>query len=333
MVVCRDAINGVSTLHMGYILPKIPTFAGVITPIYSKKHMQIIDGRLASAAIKAEIAEQVRHLTAGGGRRPKLAAILVGSDGASITYVARKERACAEAGLDSEVFRLPAEASEEEVLALTARLNADPHTDGFIVQLPLPAHINPSRIIEAISPLKDVDGFHPVNVGRMAAGLPCLMPATPLGIAALLRHYDIPTDGRHCVILGRSGIVGRPLSIMLSQREFNCTVTLCHSGTRDLAGLCRQADILVAAMGQPNFVSADMIKRGAAAIDVGTTRLPDPSCQKGWRLAGDIRFGEAAARCSYITPVPFGVGPMTIAALLQNTLRAHLLQKSGGGFF
>jgi methylenetetrahydrofolate dehydrogenase (NADP+)/methenyltetrahydrofolate cyclohydrolase len=287
--------------------------------------MQIIDGRAVSAQIKADIAANVRSRIQYGHRSPKLAAILVGNDGASATYVAHKERACAEVGILSEILRLDSAISEDELLGVVRRLNEDASVDGFIVQLPLPPHISEHKIIEAIAPHKDVDGFHPINMGRMAAGLPSMLPATPMGITELLRHYRIPTRGRHCVVLGRSNIVGRPLSILLSQKEFNCTVTLCHSATENIGAICRSADILVAAMGQPEFVDGAMIKDGAVVIDVGTTRVPcaAQAGKTGYRLTGDVKFEEAAAKCSYITPVPGGVGPMTIAALLKNTLEAY----------
>jgi methylenetetrahydrofolate dehydrogenase (NADP+)/methenyltetrahydrofolate cyclohydrolase len=247
----------------------------------------------------------------------------VGDDGASITYVDSKARDCAEVGFDSEVLRFPATITEDTLFAAIAALNADSGVDGFIVQLPVPPHISEQKIIAAIDPDKDVDGFHPVNVGLLATGAPAFVSATPAGVAELLQRYQIPTQGKHCVILGRSNIVGRPLSILLSQKAFNCTVTLCHSRTPDIGAVCRQGDILVAAMGQPEFVTAAMVKEGAVVIDVGTTRVPDATTKSGFRLRGDVKFDEVAPKCSYITPVPGGVGPMTRVALLQNTMKAY----------
>jgi methylenetetrahydrofolate dehydrogenase (NADP+)/methenyltetrahydrofolate cyclohydrolase len=284
----------------------------------------LIDGKKIAADIKCEIAAEVQKLTQAGHRPPKLAAILVGGNGASITYVANKERSCSEVGFASEVLRFPDTISESDLLGSVARLNTDSATDGFIVQLPLPAHISEQKVIDAILPNKDVDGFHPVNVGRMSVGMPSYLPATPAGIVELLRRYRIDTCGKHCVILGRSNIVGRPLSILLSQKEFNCTVTLCHSRTADIKNVCQQADILIAAMGVPEFVTADMVKQGAVVIDVGTTRIPSATSKSGFVLKGDVKFDEAAPKCSYITPVPGGVGPMTIVSLLKNTLTAYL---------
>jgi methylenetetrahydrofolate dehydrogenase (NADP+)/methenyltetrahydrofolate cyclohydrolase len=285
--------------------------------------MQIIDGKIVAAQVKTEIAAIVQKLRLSGRRPPKLVAVLVGTDGASVTYVANKERACAQAGFTSEVIRLPDTTTEAELLNVVSTLNADATTDGFIVQMPLPRHINEQKIIEAIAPNKDVDGFHPINVGRMTAGLSCFLPATPAGILELLQRCNIEYTGKHCVILGRSNIVGRPLSVMLSQKKFNCTVTLCHSATQNIKEFCRNADILIAAMGCPEFVTADMVKNGAVVIDVGITRIAAPETKSGYRIKGDVKFDEVAPKCSFITPVPGGVGPMTIASLLKNTLTAY----------
>lgn len=286
--------------------------------------MQLIDGKATADSIKAEIATRVAEITAAGGRAPHLAAILVGHDGGSETYVANKVRACEACGFRSSVIRRESDVTEAELLALIAGLNEDPEVDGFIVQLPLPGHINEQRVTEAVRPEKDVDGFHPVNVGRQALGLPCFHSATPAGIVELLRRYDIPTRGRRCVIVGRSNIVGKPLASLMMQRGIDATVTVCHSATENLPDITRQADILVAALGKPGFITADMVKDGAAVIDVGTTRVPDPTRKSGFRLCGDVDFENVAPKCSFITPVPGGVGPMTIVSLMQNTLRAAL---------
>ena len=285
--------------------------------------MILLDGKATAAAIKAQIAAQVEEIVAAGGKRPHLTAILVGEDGASKTYVANKEKACAAAGFTSEVIRMSAETTEERLLAEVARLNADPDVDGFIVQLPLPKHINESRVIEAIDPRKDVDGFHPENVGRMVLGLDSFVSATPYGIVALLDHYGIETKGKHCVVLGRSNIVGRPIANLLSQKAQpgDCTVTICHSRTKDIASFTRNADIIIAALGVPEFLKGDMVKEGVVVVDVGITRIPDDS-EKGYHLVGDVAFDEVAPKASYITPVPGGVGPMTIVSLLKNTLKA-----------
>jgi methylenetetrahydrofolate dehydrogenase (NADP+)/methenyltetrahydrofolate cyclohydrolase len=285
--------------------------------------MQLIDGKKTAAEIKAEIRAEVTALTQNGKRPPKLVAILVGDNGASLTYVAGKERACSEVGFASQVLRYPASTTEAELLAAIARLNAADEVDGFIVQLPVPQHINEQKIIESIVPQKDVDGFHPENVGRMSLGMPAYIPATPAGIVELLKRYQVPTCGKHCVVVGRSNIVGRPLSILLSQKMFNSTVTLCHSQTPNIKEMCRQADILIAALGKPEFVTADMVKDGATVIDVGITRIPATDTVSGFRLKGDVKFDEVASKCSYITPVPGGVGPMTIVSLLRNTLTAY----------
>lgn len=286
--------------------------------------MQLIDGKATADSIKAEIATRVAEITAAGGRAPHLAAILVGHDGGSETYVANKVRACEACGFRSSVIRRESDVTEAELLSLIAGLNEDPEVDGFIVQLPLPGHINEQRVTEAVRPEKDVDGFHPVNVGRQALGLPCFHSATPAGIVELLLRYDIPTRGRRCVIVGRSNIVGKPLAALMMQRGIDATVTVCHSATENLPDITRQADILVAALGKPGFITADMVKDGAAIIDVGTTRVPDSTRKSGFRLCGDVDFENVAPKCSFITPVPGGVGPMTIVSLMQNTLRAAL---------
>ena len=285
--------------------------------------MQIIDGKATAAAIKQEIADSVKQLIAQGHRRPCLAAILVGHDGGSETYVRNKVMACEACGFDSRLIRFEDTVSQAELLACIDSLNADEGVDGFIVQLPLPAHIDKTRVIEAIRPEKDVDGFHPVNVGRLAIGLPGFISATPLGILTLLRRYGIDTKGKECVILGRSNIVGKPLSQLMMQKGYgDTTVTVCHSHSSDIAATCRRADILIAAIGRPGFVTADMVKPGAVVIDVGTTRVPDAGRKSGFRLSGDVCFDEVAPLCSYITPVPGGVGPMTICMLMLNTLAA-----------
>ncbi|MBP5505137.1 MAG: bifunctional methylenetetrahydrofolate dehydrogenase/methenyltetrahydrofolate cyclohydrolase FolD [Bacteroidales bacterium] len=286
--------------------------------------MVLLDGKATSARIKAQIAAQVEEIVAAGGKRPHLTAILVGDDGASKTYVANKEKACAAAGFTSTVLRFPADFSQEALLAEVARLNADPDVDGFIVQLPLPKHIDENKVIEAIDPAKDVDGFHPVNVGRMMLGLPSFVSATPYGIVTLLEEYGIETSGKHCVVLGRSNIVGRPIANLLSQKAKagDCTVTICHSRTRDIASFTRSADIIIAALGVPEFLKGDMVKEGVVVVDVGITRVPDSS-EKGYHLVGDVAFDEVAPKASYITPVPGGVGPMTIVSLLKNTLKAY----------
>jgi methylenetetrahydrofolate dehydrogenase (NADP+)/methenyltetrahydrofolate cyclohydrolase len=250
-------------------------------------------------------------------------AILVGNDGASETYVGHKETCCGEVGFRSTVLRMPSETTEEHLLAEIARLNTDSSVDGFIVQLPLPRHISEQRVIEAIDPRKDVDGFHPENVGRMTMGLPAFVSATPDGILSLLKYYRIETAGKHCVVIGRSNIVGRPVANLLSQKGWDCTVTLCHSRTANLAEVVRTGDIVIAALGKPHFVTADMVKEGAVVIDVGITRVASPTTKSGWRLVGDVDFDAVAPKCSYITPVPGGVGPMTIISLMQNTLKAR----------
>lgn len=284
--------------------------------------MELIDGKATSAEIKADIAKQVEEIKARGGRAPHLAAILVGHDGGSETYVANKVKACEACGFTSTVIRRESDVTEEELLKLIDELNHNPEVDGFIVQLPLPRHIDEQRVTEAVDPRKDVDGFHPVNVGRQSLGQPCFHSATPAGIVELLKHYNIPTRGKRCVIIGRSNIVGKPLAALMMQKGIDATVTVCHSATEGLADITRQADILVAALGRPGFVTADMVKRGATVIDVGTTRVADATRKSGFRLCGDVDFEAVAPLCSYITPVPGGVGPMTIVSLMQNTLRA-----------
>lgn len=285
---------------------------------------QLIDGKATAAAIRQEIATEVENLIATGKRRPHLAAILVGNDGGSETYVANKIKACEDAGFTSTLLRFDDSITEEALLAEVHGLNQNQAIDGFIVQLPLPKHINAEKVNEAIDPRKDVDGFHAVNIGRMVLNLPCYLPATPHGIVELLKRYNIDTQGKHCVVLGRSNIVGSPVSILLARntQPGNCTVTLCHSRTANLKEHLLQADIIVAALGKPEFVKADVVKPGAVVIDVGTTRVPDASRKSGFRLAGDVDFEQVAPKCSYITPVPGGVGPMTIAMLLKNTLHA-----------
>ena len=285
--------------------------------------MQIIDGKATAAAIKAEIASEVEAIVAGGGKRPHLAAILVGHDGGSETYVKNKVLACEACGFKSTLLRFEDDITEEFLLSQVDMLNRDEDVDGFIVQLPLPKHISEQKIIEAIDYRKDVDGFHPINVGRMAIGLPCYVSATPLGIVTLLKRYDIETSGKKCVVLGRSNIVGKPMAQLMMQKQYgDSTVTVCHSHSKTLKEECRQADIIIAAIGKPNFVTADMVKPGAVIIDVGTTRVADPTRKSGFRLNGDVDYENVAPLCSYITPVPGGVGPMTICSLMKNTLSA-----------
>ena len=286
--------------------------------------MTLIDGKAISEQIKQEIAAEVAERVARGEKRPHLAAILVGHDGGSETYVANKVKACEVCGFTSSLIRFESDVTEETLLAEIDRLNRDEDVDGFIVQLPLPRHINEQRIIEAIDYRKDVDGFHPINVGRLSIGLPCFVSATPNGILQLLKRYNIETSGKKCVILGRSNIVGKPMATLMMQKAYpgDATVTVCHSRSKDLVKECREADILIAAMGQPNFVKADMVKEGAVVIDVGTTRVPDATRKSGFKLTGDVKFDEVAPKCSFITPVPGGVGPMTIVSLMMNTLLA-----------
>lgn len=284
--------------------------------------MTLIDGKKTADDIKKEIAEEVKAMVAQGNRAPHLAAVLVGHDGGSETYVAFKIKDCEEVGFRSSLIRFEDSVTEQELIDKVHELNNDPDLDGFIVQLPLPKHISEQKIIEAIDPQKDVDGFHPENVGRMVIGLPAFLSATPYGIVELLKRYQIATSGKNCVIVGRSNIVGRPLSILMSQKSVNATVTVAHSQTKDLDKVCAEADILIAALGSPEFIKANMVKKGAVVIDVGTTRVPAPETKSGWRLKGDVKFDEVAPKCSFITPVPGGVGPMTRVALLQNTLLA-----------
>ncbi len=287
--------------------------------------MELIDGKAIAQAIRSEISAEVEEMKSRGERVPHLAAILVGHDGGSETYVASKIKACADCGFESSLVRFDDDVTQERLLAEIERLNNDPAVDGFIVQLPLPKHINENKIIEAINPEKDVDGFHPVNVGRMSLGLPGFLSATPAGIMELLKRTGISTRGRHAVVLGRSNIVGKPMATLLLQKSDpgNCTVTVCHSATPNIKEICRDADIVIAALGQPGFVTADMVKPGAVVIDVGTTRVPDASRKSGFRLSGDVDFNNVAPLCSYITPVPGGVGPMTICTLMRNTLAAR----------
>ena len=286
--------------------------------------MELIDGKKVADAIKQEIAAEVSAMTSRGEKQPHLAAILVGHDGGSETYVAHKVKACEQCGFRSTVIRYEDDVTESELLDAIARLNADPDVDGFIVQLPLPRHIDEQRIIEAIDYRKDVDGFHPVNVGRMSIGLPCFVSATPQGIVELLRRYDIDTRGAHCVVLGRSNIVGKPVAQLMIQKALpgDATVTVCHSRTKNIKDYLLSADIIIAALGSPGFVTADMVKPGAVIIDVGTTRVPSKETKSGFRLKGDVDFDAVAPLCSYITPVPGGVGPMTIVSLMKNTLLA-----------
>lgn len=286
--------------------------------------MQLIDGKAVAAAIKREIATEVENILANGGKRPHLAAILVGHDGGSETYVANKVKACEECGFKSTLIRYEADITEEELLKKVGELNNDPDVDGFIVQLPLPKHMDEQKITEAIDYRKDVDGFHPVNAGRLAIGLPCFLSATPNGIMELLARYGIETRGKKCVVLGRSNIVGKPMANLMMQKQTpgDATVTVCHSHTLNIADECRSADIIIAALGQPHFLKADMVKEGAVVIDVGTTRVPDETRKSGFRLCGDVDFDNVAPKCSYITPVPGGVGPMTIVSLMKNTLLA-----------
>lgn len=286
--------------------------------------MELIDGKKVAAEIKQEIAAEVNRMIADGKRRPHLAAILVGHDGGSETYVANKVKACEECGFTSTLIRFDDDVTEETLLAEIEKLNNNPEVDGFIVQLPLPKHISEQRLIEAIDYHKDVDGFHPINVGRQSIGLPCFRSATPAGIMTLLERYGIVTSGANCVVLGRSNIVGKPVASLLMQKANpgNATVTVCHRDTKNLKEICRNADILIAAMGRPNSVTADMVKDGAVIVDVGTTRVPDASRKSGFRLCGDVDFEAVAPKCSYITPVPGGVGPMTIVSLMLNTLLA-----------
>lgn len=286
--------------------------------------MQLIDGKAVAEQIKKEIASEVEAIVSNGGKRPHLAAILVGHDGGSETYVAAKVKACEACGFKSSLIRFEDDVTEKELLDKIHELNANDDIDGFIVQLPLPAHISEQKVIEAVDYRKDVDGFHPINVGRMSIGMPCFVSATPFGIIELLRRYNIETRGKKCVVLGRSNIVGKPVASLLMQKSNpgDCTVTVCHSRTKNIKEECLQADIIIAALGSPNFVTADMVKEGCVVIDVGTTRVPSTATKSGFKLTGDVKFDEVAPKCSYITPVPGGVGPMTIVSLMSNTLLA-----------
>ncbi len=285
---------------------------------------QLLDGKRCGDALRARISQEAAEVKSARGRAPHLAAVLVGEDGASKTYVESKVKACESVSFRSTLIRLPESTTEDELLARVKQLNKDRDLDGFIVQLPLPSHIDPEKVTLAISPDKDVDGFHPENIGRMVLGLDCFLPATPSGIVELLRFHHIETAGKHAVVIGRSHIVGTPMSILLSRNAYpgNCTVTLAHSRTKDLASITRQADILVAAVGRPEMITADMVKEGAVVVDVGIHRIPDASKKSGFRLVGDVKFDEVAPKCSWIAPVPGGVGPMTITSLLMNTLKA-----------
>jgi methylenetetrahydrofolate dehydrogenase (NADP+)/methenyltetrahydrofolate cyclohydrolase len=285
---------------------------------------EIIDGKATSLAIKDEIAEKVKQIVKDGGKVPHLAAVLVGDDGASQTYVNGKVKACEYVGFKSSLLKFDSDIPEADLLEVVDKLNNEDDIDGYIVQLPLPKHISPQKVIERIKPEKDVDGFHPVNVGRMVLGLPAYISATPFGILKLLERYKIDTEGKECVIIGRSDIVGTPMSNLLSRKTYpgNCTVTLCHSRTKDIKSLSRNADIVIAALGMPEFLTGDMVKDGAVVIDVGVTRVPDSTKKRGYALKGDVKFDEVSEKASYITPVPGGVGPMTIASLLYNTLMA-----------
>lgn len=286
--------------------------------------MQLLDGIATSNVIKSQIKLEVDSLVQAGKRRPHLAAVLIGENGASLTYVGAKVKACEAVGFESTLIHKSETTTEEEVLSIVHQLNADPTIDGYIVQLPLPRHINETAVLLAIDPKKDVDGFHPENVGRMALNLPTYLPATPYGIIQLLKHYNVETAGKHCVVIGRSNIVGLPMSILMQRNTYpgNCTVTIAHSKTSDLKALTLQADIIIAALGKPEFVTADMVKEGAVMVDVGITRVEDSTKKSGFRLAGDVHFESVSPKCSFITPVPGGVGPMTIASLLMNTLQA-----------
>lgn len=286
--------------------------------------MELIDGRKISAEVKAEMATEVEEMIKAGGKRPHLAAVLVGHDGASETYVASKVKSCAQVGFKSSEFRFEDDITEEELLKVIDKLNNDDDVDGFIVQLPLPKHIDDNKVIEAINPAKDVDGFHPMSLGKMVQGLPTFLPATPAGIVELIKRYKIETSGKHCVVVGRSNIVGTPMSILMSRKEewANCTVTVCHSRTKNIEEITRQADIVIVALGIPHFLTADMIKPGAVVIDVGIHRVKSDKTKSGWKLIGDVDFDACSEKASYMTPVPGGVGLMTIIALLQNTMLA-----------
>ena len=289
-----------------------------------EQQMQLLDGKAVAAQMKQEIAAEVAQIKANGGKVPHLAAILVGHDGGSETYVASKVKTCEEVGFKSSLLRYEEDVTEEELLRKVDELNNDPDVDGFIVQLPLPAHISEQKVIEAVDYRKDVDGFHPINVGRMEIGLPCFVSATPAGILELLKRYNIETKGKHCVVLGRSNIVGKPMATLMMQKAYpgDCTVTVCHSRSENLKEMCLAADIIIVALGVPEFLKEDMVKKGAVIVDVGTTRMPSSVTKSGYKLTGDVKFDEVAPKCSYITPVPGGVGPMTIISLMRNTLLA-----------
>ena len=289
-----------------------------------EQQMQLLDGKAVAAQMKQEIAAEVAQIKANGGKVPHLAAILVGHDGGSETYVASKVKTCEEVGFKSSLIRYEEDVTEEELLRKVDELNNDPDVDGFIVQLPLPSHISEQKVIEAVDYRKDVDGFHPINVGRMAIGLPCFVSATPAGILELLKRYNIETKGKHCVVLGRSNIVGKPMATLMMQKAYpgDCTVTVCHSRSENLKEMCLAADIIIVALGVPEFLKEDMVKKGAVIVDVGTTRMPSSVTKSGYKLTGDVKFDEVAPKCSYITPVPGGVGPMTIISLMRNTLLA-----------
>ena len=286
--------------------------------------MEIIDGKKISAQVKQELADEIAAFVAEGKKIPHLVAVLVGNDGASETYVASKVKACQAVEMKSSELRYGDDITEEQLLTVIDKLNDDPDVDGFIVQLPLPKHISEEKVLNRINPDKDVDGFHPCNVGRMVLGLPTYLPATPAGIVELLTRYNIPTEGKHCVVVGRSNIVGTPMAVLMSRKakNANCTVTLCHSRTTNLKDITRQADILIVAIGVPHFLKEDMVKEGAVVVDVGIHRIPSETAKNGWKLVGDVDYDHVAPKCSYITPVPGGVGPMTIVTLLQNTLKA-----------
>lgn len=289
-----------------------------------ENHYQLLDGKAVAAQMKKEMAEEVARIKAAGDKVPHLAAILVGHDGGSETYVASKVKTCEEIGFKSTLIRYEDDVTEEELLRRVDELNNDPDVDGFIVQLPLPKHISEQKVIEAIDYRKDVDGFHPINVGRMSIGLPCFVSATPAGILELLKRYNVETSGKHCVVLGRSNIVGKPMATLMMQKAYpgNCTVTVCHSRSNNLKEMCLSADIIIVALGVPEFLKADMVKDGAVIVDVGTTRMPSSVTKSGYKLMGDVKFDEVAPKCSYISPVPGGVGPMTIISLMRNTLLA-----------
>ncbi|MBP7463246.1 MAG: bifunctional methylenetetrahydrofolate dehydrogenase/methenyltetrahydrofolate cyclohydrolase FolD [Bacteroidales bacterium] len=293
--------------------------------------MQLIDGKLISEAMISEIKQRVDTIVASGRRAPHLAAIIVGNDGASETYVGHKEKACAKVGFSSTIVRFPENIQASVLLDRIAEINANPDIDGLIVQLPLPSHIDEQPVIEAIDPGKDVDGFHPVNLGKLLAGIPAFVSATPFGIIELLRRYQIETEGKHCVVIGRSNIVGKPVGVLMARNSYpgNATVSMCHSKTKNLKELCLSADILIVAIGRPNYLTADMVKPGAVVIDVGITRIPSDKTKSGWKLVGDVDFENVAPKCSYITPVPGGVGLMTIVSLLNNTLDAYLQKHPG----